>query len=189
MGRKREATVDDLYRAGDVKAELVNGELVLMTPGGGLHGYACGLIYSSLLEYARRTQRGIALPDNIGFIVNLPNRRSFSPDAAYWIGAPLTADFIDGAPVFAVEVRSKEDYGPAAERAIASKRVDYFAAGTLVVWDVHILDRQAIDVYRSADPDSRTSYPRGTRAEAEPAVPGWSMPVDDLFPPTPIPNP
>ena len=40
MRRRREATIEDLYRVGeDVKAELVNGELVIMTPGGGLHGW------------------------------------------------------------------------------------------------------------------------------------------------------
>jgi len=184
MGREREATVDDLYRLGeDVKAEIVNGELVVMTPGGGLHGYASGAIYASLLDYARRIGRGVALPDNVGFIVNLPNRRSFSPDAAFWTGGPLTADFIDGAPVFAVEVRSKNDYGPPAERALAAKRADYFAAGTLVVWDVDILERHDISVHRSSEPDMPTLYGRGTRAEAEPALPGWSMRVDDLFPP------
>ena len=183
MGRSREASVDDLYRAGeDAKAELVNGELVVMTPGGGLHGYACGAIHASLMDYARRTRYGIALPDNVGFIVDLPNRRSFSPDAAFWTGGPLTPKFIDGAPVFAVEVRSEHDYGPAAERALAAKRADYFAAGTLVVWDVDLLDRQVVDVYRPTEPDVRTSYGRGMHAEAEPALPDWSMPVDDLFP-------
>ena len=183
MRRSREASIDDLYRAGeDAKAELVNGELVVMTPGGGLHGYACGAILASLTDYARRTKRGIALPDNVGFIVNLPHRRSCSPDAAFWTGAPLTPEFVEGAPVFAVEVRSKDDYGPAAELAMAAKRADYFAAGTLVVWDVDVLDRRVVDVYRSTEPSVRTHYGRGTRAEAEPALPGWSMPVDDLFP-------
>jgi Uma2 family endonuclease len=184
MGRRREATVDDLYRIGeDVKAELVNGELMVMTPAGGLHGYAGAQICASLVDYSRRTSRGIALPDNVGFLVNLPHRRSFSPDAAFWTGGPLTADFIDGAPVFAVEVRSKDDYGPTAERAMAAKRADYFAAGTLVVWDVDLFGDDTVHVYRATDPETAMSYRRGAHAEAEPAVPGWSLPVDDLFPP------
>jgi Uma2 family endonuclease len=184
MGHRREASVEELYRLGeDRKAELVDGRLVVMTPGGGLHGYACGVIYASLLDYTRRTGRGIALPDNVGFIVNLPNRRSFSPDAAFWTGGPLTAEFVDGAPIFAVEVRSKNDYGSAVDPAFAAKRLDYFAAGTLVVWDVDVLHKQAIDVYRAVNPAVPTSYGRGGHAEAEPAVPGWSMAVDDLFPP------
>src|SRR5206468_8001503 len=139
-------------------------------------------IYASLLEYARRTKRGYALPDNVGFVVNLPNRRSFSPDVAFWTGGPLTRKFPEGAPIFAVEVRSDEDYGPAAERAMAAKRADYFAAGTLVVWDVDVLDEYVVRVYRAGNPGAPTVYRRGDAADAEPALPGWSMPVDDLFP-------
>ena len=186
MAGRREATVEDLYHVPEQgKAELVNGELVRMTPSGGLHGYAVGRIYASLLRYEQRTRRGVALPDNVGFIVNLPNRRSFSPDVAFWTGGPLTAKFPEGAPIFAAEVRSEADYGPAAERAMAAKRADYFAAGTLVVWDVDILGSQVVHVYRASNPADPTTYPRGQQAEAEPGLTGWSMPVDDLSPPAP----
>lgn len=178
---RREAAVEDLYSSRG-KAEIVNGELVVMTPAGGLHGYAAGAIYASLFAYARATKRGYALPDNVGFVVNLPNRRSFSPDVAFWTGGPLTAKFPEGAPIFAVEVRSEEDHGPGAERAMAAKRADYFAAGTLVVWDVDVLDQHLVRVYRHGDPTKPTVYRRGENAEAEPALPDWSMPVDDLFP-------
>jgi Uma2 family endonuclease len=84
--------------------------------------------------------------------------------------------------VFAVEVRSEGDYGPRAERKMAAKRVDYFAAGTLVVWDVDLLSENVVQVYRSSDPENRVVYRRGELAEAEPAVPGWTMAVNDLFP-------
>ena len=94
--------------------------------------------------------------------------------------------FFNGAPVFAVEVRSENDYGPRAERQMAQKRADYFAAGTLVVWDVDLLSEDAVRVYRSSDPERTTIYRRGEIAEAEPAVPGWTMPVDDLFPEEPV---
>jgi len=87
----------------------------------------------------------------------------------------------EGVPVFAVEVRSSEDYGPVAERRLAAKRADYFAAGTLVVWDVDVTRDDVVRVYRPSDPLTPAVYGKGDRAEAEPAVPGWSMPVDDLF--------
>jgi hypothetical protein len=38
-----------------------------------------------------------------------------------------------------------------------------------------------VKVYRDTDPDHPTVYHRGEMAEAEPAVPGWTMPVDELF--------
>jgi Uma2 family endonuclease len=89
--------------------------------------------------------------------------------------------FLEGAPVFAVEVRSEFDYGKNAEKAILKKRQDYFAAGTLVVWDVDLLGEDTIKVYRASDPNHPTNYRRDETAEAEPAVPGWRMPVDELF--------
>ena len=113
--------------------------------------------------------------------MNLPHRKSFCPDAAYHLG-PLTMEFAEGAPVFAVEVRSKSDYGPVAERRMAAKRADYFAAGTQVVWDVDLLGADVVRVHRASDPDRPRVDRRGERAEAEPALPGWSIPVDELFP-------
>jgi Uma2 family endonuclease len=183
MSTKTEATIEDLYRVPDnAKAEIVNGELVLMSPAGGVPGRASGEIFVSLREYERRAKQGYAFPDNVGFIVNLSNRRSFSPDAAFYVGELKGAQFLDGAPVFAAEVRSEGDYGVAAEREMEAKRADYFAAGTLVVWDVDVLKEKVVRVYRAFDPDHPTIYGSGERAEAEPAVPNWSMPVDDLLP-------
>ena len=130
----------------------------------------------------KRTRRGRAVGDNKDFRVNLPNRESFSPDAAYYTGPNPGMKFLEGAPDFAAEVRSDNDYGPAAEQAIAQKRRDYFAAGTRVVWDVDLLDpATVVRVYRAGDPDNPARYRRGDMAEAEPAVPGWTLTVDELF--------
>ena len=182
MSIKTEATIEDLYHVyEDGKAEIVNGELVLMSPTGDLPGSAAGEIYVSLHEYARRTKLGRAYGDNVGFIVNLPNRKSFSPDAAFYVGPRSGGKFLNGAPVFAVEVRSESDYGPKAERSMARKRADYFAAGTLVVWDVDVLKEEAVRVYRAGDAENPTIYHRGEVADATPALPDWSMPVGDLF--------
>lgn len=181
MTTKPKATIEDLYHVPEHgKAEIVNGELVLMSPTGDLPGRAGGAIYVSLRLYERKAG-GRAYPDNVGFKVNLPNRESFSPDAAFYTGKPAGMKFLEGAPVFAVEVRSESDYGPAAEETLAKKRADYFAAGTFAVWDVDLLSQDVVKVYRATDPDNPTVYRRGELAEAEPAVPGWRMPVDDLF--------
>jgi Uma2 family endonuclease len=181
MSTKVKATIDDLLKV-DQKAEIVNGEIILMSPTGILPGYAGDVILTSLFEYSRRHKYGRAVGDNKGFVVNLPHRESFSPDAALYVGTASGMKFYRGAPVFAVEVRSEGDYGPRAEREIAAKRADYFAAGTLVVWDVDLLSQNVVRVYRSTDPENATTYRRGHVAEAEPAVPGWKISVDDLFP-------
>jgi Uma2 family endonuclease len=89
--------------------------------------------------------------------------------------------FAQGAPIFAVEVRSENDYGPAAERAMAAKRDDYFACDTQVVWDVDLLSEDVIKSYKVSDPDHPVIFRCGDTADAEPAVPGWRMAVNDLF--------
>ncbi|MCI0489166.1 MAG: Uma2 family endonuclease [Nitrososphaera sp.] len=182
MSTKTQATIEDLYNVPeDGKAEIVNGELKLMPPTGDDPARAGGRIYSNLDQYERRTGAGYAYPDNVGFKANLPHRESFSPDAAFYTGQRTGMKFLNGPPVFAVEVRSENDYGPQAEKEIAEKRRDYFAAGTIVVWDVDLLNEDVIKVYRASEPDKPTIYRRGQEAEAEPAVPGWKMPVDDMF--------
>ena len=182
MSTRSEATVEDLYRVPENgKAEILDGELRVMAPTGFLPNRASSKIWLRLYEYEQRTGTGYAIADNAGFLVNLPHRKSFSPDAAFYTGQPTGGKFLDGAPVFAVEVRSEGDYGPAADQAIAAKRADYFAAGTQVVWDVDVLKEGWIKAYRADAPDQPQIFRRGEIANAEPAVPGWSMSVDELF--------
>ncbi|HSK71463.1 MAG TPA: Uma2 family endonuclease [Pyrinomonadaceae bacterium] len=180
IAETREATIEDLYKIKQ-KAEIVNGEIVLMPPTGDEPGYAEDEIFVSLHEYAKKKGFGRAIGDNKAFKVDLPNRKSFSPDAAFFTGERAGMKFFTGAPAFAVEVRSENDYGNRAEQAMAQKRADYFAAGTQVVWDVDLLSEDVVRVYRASDPENPTVYGRGEFAEAEPAVPGWKMAVDDLF--------
>jgi Uma2 family endonuclease len=180
MRVRTQATIEDLYHV-DGKAELVNGEIVLMPPTGSWPSRTGGEIYASLREHERKTKSGFAFPDNAGFHVDLPNRESFSPDAAWYTGRIMGMKFLEGAPVFAVEVRSEEDYGPRAEKRLADKRRDYFTAGSLCVWDVDLLSPDVIKAYHAGHPDNPVIFHRGDMADAGAAVPGWSMPVDDLF--------
>jgi Uma2 family endonuclease len=183
MTTNTQATIENLYRVPEKgKAEIVDGEIVQMPPTGDSPNRAGGSIYISLREHEPRAGRGRAFTDNAAFKANLPHRDSFSPDAAFYTGPPGGMRFLGRAPDFAVEIRSEGDNGPEAERRLAEKRRDYFAAGTLVVWDADLLGEDVImSVYRATDPGNPTVYRRGELAEAEPAVPGWRFPVDDLF--------
>jgi len=174
------ATIEDLYRV-QQKAELVNGEIVYMAPTGDDPASAAGEIYQSLAAYAKKHRTGRAYTDGASFVVQLPHRESFSPDAAFYTGKRAGMKFLPAAPTFAVEVRSEGDYGPKAERAMAEKRADYFAAGTLAVWDVDLLNTIVVRLYLGTNPEQPLCFQRGQIAHAEPALPGWSMPVDDLF--------
>jgi len=183
MATRTEATIEDLYNAprDNGTYELVNGELVHMSPTGFAPSRVAGQIYRLLAAYEEVMGSGYALSDNTGYVVNLPRRKSFSPDASYALHAPDDRmRFIEGAPVFAAEVRSEYDYSPAADRAYATKRRDYFAAGTLVVWDVDPMNK-TIASYRADQPDAPTHFAMGDTADAEPALPGWRVAVSAIF--------
>ena len=106
--------------------------------------------------------------------------------------------------IFAAEVRNEDDYGPVSvpravataspevkirsddcspsdERAIAAKRADYFAAGTLVIWDVDLLSPTSSNPILLKIQAHQKYSVAATIADAEPAVPGWRIPVDELF--------
>ncbi len=151
-----------------------------MSPTGSRPGRAGGAIFISLRAFETKAG-GRAFPDNVAFLTNLLKRKSFCPDAAFTTGPDTGMKFLNQAPDFAAEVRSEGDYGPRAERRMAVKRADYFAAGTKVVWDVDLNGDEVVRVYRVDLPDAPTVYRRGELAEAEPAVPGWKMQVDELF--------
>lgn len=136
----------------------------------------------SLHHHARCTKEGRAIPDNVISQVDLPHRKSFSPDVVYIMrGRSRSMKAMDEAPVFAVEVRSEGDSGPRAEHMPAEKRADYFAAGTLVVWDVDTRSADVIRKYTAGSPNTPEVFRVGEIANAEPAVPGWRMAVDELF--------
>ena len=177
------ATLADLARISD-KAELIGGRIVHLMPTGYRPNQIAAYIFLSLHDHARLTGQGVACTDNLGFAVPelSSGRESFSPDAAYYLG-PFPSDemeFIPGPPTLAVEVRSKDDYGKAAERDMAAKRADYFEAGTPVVWDVDPKAKM-VRVFRHDAPDCPTIFLPGQDADAEPAVPGWRLAVDRLF--------
>lgn len=177
------ATLDDLYRT-EGKAELIGGRIVKYMATGVRPNEVVGNIFGSLKAFTKKKGKGKAFTDNLGYAVpELPSgRESLSPDASYYDG-PLPANlmrFVEGPPNFGAEVRSENDYGPSADADRAIKRADYFAAGTKVVWDVDPI-AETIDCYRAGTPDRPARFVRGQIADAEPAVPGWRIPVDEVF--------
>lgn len=180
------AKIEDLYRV-EGKAELVGGRIIRSMANGFLPGKVAMRIAMRLDQYASQVGCGEAMTDGVGYAIRPPlpsDRESFQPDASYYVGPlpPNKMRFIEGAPTLAVEVRSENDYGPAAEREMAAKRADYFEAGTLVVWDVDPLAR-TIASYTSDDPRQPTVFRSGQVASAEPAAPSWQVAVDDIFGP------
>src|SRR4051812_43120074 len=122
MSAVARATLDDLYRT-EGKAELIGGRVVRDTATGIRPNEVAANIYVSLRGYVAQTRQGRAFTGNMAYAVpELPSgRESFSPDASYYHGL-LPANlmrFVEGPPSLAVEVRSENDYGDAAEDQIA----------------------------------------------------------------------
>ena len=185
MSTATEVTTDELIEklySIEGKAEIVDRRIVRMSPSpaGNFPGSAAGAIYASLRLHAKRVG-GRAYADNVVFLINLPRRKSFCPDAAYFTRPRSGMKFLNGAPVFAVQVRSETDYAPGAEKQISDKRAEYFAAGTKVMWDIDLVSDEPIRAYRAAAPETPQVFRSGESANAEPAVPGWTFPVDEFY--------
>lgn len=184
MIQKSRNLIEDLAQI-EGKAEIVQGSIVRMSPASGFHGFAARKILVSLDRHAEKLGSGVPLGDNVGFLVDLPDRESFSPDVAWIPGQAsevIDDRFVSGAPAFAVEIRSPRDRTPAGEQRVLAKIADYFAAGTLVVWDVDPLSDEPVKCYRASEPRSPQIFLRSQRADAEPAVPGWKFTVRRMFP-------
>ncbi|MBA4030854.1 MAG: Uma2 family endonuclease [Planctomyces sp.] len=166
----------------DGKAEIIDGGIFVMSPASAWHTLVATKLGRYLDEYASEVGRGVAVGDNATFRCDFPHRQSLSPDAAYYLGPPAKHRPFPTAPIFAVEIRSDDDYGPRAEQRMAEKRQDYFKAGTLVVWDIDLHSHEVVRVYRSDMANQPTIYRDTDVAEAEPAVPGWSIAVRKLLP-------
>ena len=176
----REATLEDLWEV-EGRVELIDGEIVPMTGTQFGPGNAAFTIRLSLYIHAQTHGGGFAISESVTFVMETPRTQAFHPDVAWFVGRVQDNEVVRGAPALAVEVRSNGDYGPTAERKMRLKRGHYFAAGTRVVWDVDVLREGWIRVYHADAPENPIVFRRGEVADAEPAVPGWRMPVDELF--------
>jgi Uma2 family endonuclease len=179
----RPQTLDDLLKV-EGKAELIDGRIVHFMATGHEPNQIAGEIFFRLKLHIRASGQGFVYTDNMGFAVPKlrSGRQSFSPDVSLYDGPPPAnrMKFINGPPTFAVEVRSENDYGPAAEKAIADKRADYFEAGTKVVWDVDPRDG-VVRAYKADDPSRAIVFAKGSIADAEPAVQGWTLAVSEIL--------
>lgn len=164
------------------RAEIVDGRIIIAPPRGAWQAQVAGEIMVSLHDFVRGRLAGHVVGGGAVFCVNLPHRATFTPDTGDYVGPVAGMEPFEGAPVFAVEIRSLSDYGPRAERLLAEKRADYFACGTQVVWDVKLCSNDVVKVYRASAPDQPVVYRPGDIADAEPAVTGWTVPVSSLLP-------
>lgn len=183
MATKTRVTVDDLWRLGegDIRRELVNGEVLEMAPVGGVHGQIVSRITRRLAEFVEGQGAGEVLVGDVGFVLSLAGdpERVRAPDVAFVARDRMPAGglpdgFVRGAPDLAVEVLSPTDN----PLAIQQKLRDYLDAGSRLVWLVAPQAR-TVTVYRQ---DGSARLLRETEIlDGEEVLAGFHMPLSDLF--------
>jgi Uma2 family endonuclease len=183
MDTKTRVTAQELWQLGegDLRRELVDGEVIEMAPVGGIHGKIATRICRWLSEYVEKHGGGEVLVGDVGFILALPNdpERVRAPDVAFVSSHKLPAGrlpegFLRGAPDLAVEVLSPTDN----PLEVQQKVRDYLDAGGRLVWVV-APQAKTVTVYR-ADGSARLLRNHES-LEGEDILSGLMIPLIAVF--------
>jgi Uma2 family endonuclease len=176
-------TADELMTTPDdgVRRELVEGEIREMAPAGFEHSVVAANFATELNLHVRKHKLGfVGTADPTFRLAGDPDTVRV-PDVAFVRrerieqGGGLTKSFWAGAPDLAVEVVSPNDR----HSEVRAKVREYLRAGTAMVVVVHTDDRE-VTVYR---PDRAPLELTDTDViDGEDVVPGWTLPVRDIFP-------
>jgi Uma2 family endonuclease len=173
-------TAEELLRmpADGFRYELVRGEIKKMTPAGGRHGVVAMGIGARLDQHVRSNALGVVCGAETGFRISSNPDTVRAPDVAFvrrerveQTGIP--EGFWPGAPDLAIEVVSPSD----AYAEVQDKVLDWLAAGTRMVVVVDP-GKRVVSVHRAHEATVLTESEVLSGADV---VPGWSVPVKDLF--------
>jgi Uma2 family endonuclease len=150
-----------------------DGTLETMAPTGGISGNREAKAGAYLLAWVESQDLGEVFGSSTGF--RLPNTTVRSPDAAFVAKGRLPEgwdekedEFINLAPDFVIEIRSKND----TLEKLKAKMAEYIANGVTLGWLIDKKNQQAL-VYRADG--SITQYPATVTLSGEDVVPGFSV--------------
>jgi Uma2 family endonuclease len=174
-------TADELIDLPDdgMRHELVRGELRTMPPTGLGHGEEESIFDGSLGPYVRSRKLGRVFVGEPGFILQTDPDTVRAPDVAFITRERLAetgvpTGYFRGVPDLAVEIISPNDR----YTEVVGKIAEWLAHGVRLVFVVD-QRRKTVDVHRPGQP-TRTLGMDGV-LDGEDVVPGWNMPVRDLF--------
>ncbi len=174
-------TADDVLRMpnpNDFRMELVRGELMTMAPAGFDHGAKGGVLHTALGGYVRLHRLGVVPTSDTGYILSRDPDTMRCPDTSFVSAARIPEEpvmgFFPGAPDLAVEVLSPTDSFEETELKVQ----EYLQAGTKLVWVVRPRLKGVI-VYRPSQKPEWLGV--GETLSGEDVVPGFSLPVADIF--------
>jgi Uma2 family endonuclease len=174
-------TAEDLWQLppDGWRYELVRGALHQMAPAGSDHGTIVMNIAGPLHQHVRAHDLGTVYAAETGFLLSRNPDTVRAPDAAFImrdrvVAAGKVSGYWPGAPDLVVEVISPGDL----YTEVTEKVADWLAAGTRLVF---IVDprRQTVTIHRA--PSQMQTLAIQDTLDAEPVVPGWRLPVADIF--------
>jgi Uma2 family endonuclease len=173
-------TAEDLWRMSSrgKNYELVRGELIEMTPPGGIHGSTAVNLSSLLLGFVKKKNLGVVMVETGYKLASSPDTVR-APDVSFLSIAKIPPDglpegYLDGAPDLAVEIVSPGD--TASE--VQDKVQDYLTYGAQIVWVVY--PQQRIVIVHYPDGTARTLHEADTLS-GETVIPGFSCQVAEIF--------
>jgi Uma2 family endonuclease len=174
-------TSDDLLHMRDdgARYELLQGVLKELAPAGQMHGRIAMNVAASLQGPVRARHLGVVYAAETGFLLATTPDTVRAPDVAFVSLERLTRlgeveGYWPGAPDLVVEVISPADRYADVE----DKVVDWLAAGARLVVVVNPR-KQVVTLYRSFTQIAVLGL--GETLEAPDVVPGWALPVKDVF--------
>jgi Uma2 family endonuclease len=158
--------------------QLVDGELIKMSPAGAEHGEICSRLLVTVGRHVRRRKAGRVYGSSTGFRLDadncFPADVSLVKSTRIVSALPNPEKFVQGAPDLAIEVLSPTETIDWIERKIGL----FFQFGTALIWFVLPRSR-CVRVYTAAA-DCVTLQFSGTLS-AEPVLPGLTIPVREVF--------
>lgn len=163
----------------DGRFDLIDGEVIRLSPSKPLHGNVASRIVQQLGNYADALALGSVFTAEAGFLVAHNPDSVLCPDAAFVRHARLPdkslwTSFFPFAPDIAVEVLSPSERRRQIERKVAL----YLAAGAAMVWLVDP-SKHSITVHQLDKPPS--TLREGDTLDGGEALPGFILPLTDLF--------
>jgi len=172
--------VQDLLDLPDLPAgehyELSKGELIIVARPNFPHEFSKAELAERVVLYASQPRRGKMFSETL---FSLGPDTARQPDVAFVSQAKLdryevTDETVPFAPDFVIEVVSLSERAQDAEIKVQ----EYFEAGVPEVWQVFLQPR----LIRRRTPDSTRDFKPGEIAAAA-TLPGFEVPVADIYPP------